>query len=79
MAAKKKFAPKPVETVEELAVEVVELPPTPPTTYTAIAGDTYPAIAGKFKPADKSKHEYALYLFSKNGGKPLTAGTTIKL
>lgn len=76
MTAKKKFTPKPVS---ELAVEVVELPPVTPTTYTAIEGDTYASVAARFKPADKSKHEFSLYLFSKNGGTPLTAGTTIKL
>lgn len=48
-------------------------------TYVVKDEASYAVLGAILKPAGKTGHEYALHLYEINGGKPLTAGTVIKL
>lgn len=75
----------PVTELIEPQIEVVEQPVEAvlahgwANTYVVKAEASYAVLGASLKPAGMSSHEYALHLHSINGGKPLTAGTIIKL
>lgn len=80
--AKAVVIPEDYEDLEELAPAVEETPapkadPTP-TTHTIQAGETWASISDQLRPAGTTKHLYAEYLQTLNGGTP-TPGRTINL
>ena len=83
--AKAVTIPEDFEDLEELApVEdtptlVVEEPTTPQShTYRVAEGDTWASISDNLRPAGTTKHLYAEFLQTLNGGTP-TPGRTINL
>lgn len=61
--------------VAEEATPVV----APAGGYIVLEGDSYASIADKHKPAKMTKHDYAVELYEKNGGKALAAGVIVNL
>jgi hypothetical protein len=79
--AKAVVIPEDYEDLEELApvTLVVEEPTTPQShTYLVTEGDTWASISDNLRPAGTTKHLYAEYLQTLNGGTP-TPGRTINL